>query len=91
MKIVDAAIQLNKSEETVRRYIRNGVLKATIKSRKHGYDISQDEIDRFKNKDLDTILKSIDIKIDNHKIEIEKHKQEIRNLKKVKEKLLERR
>lgn len=74
MKISEAAVQLNKSEETIRRYIRTGRIKAKMTSRKHGYDIPQKEIDKFikimRNKDLETLITKIDMNIENHKIAI---------------------
>ena len=47
-----AAKILNLTDETIRRYIRKGELKATLDSRKRGYQISADDLRDFRKRKL---------------------------------------
>lgn len=47
MNVKEVAQEFNKCEETVRRWIRNGDLKATLKSKKEGYICNKKDVKLF--------------------------------------------
>lgn len=49
MNTKEISLKLDVSEETVRRWIRSGKLKACKTSRKHGYIITEKDYYEFKN------------------------------------------
>lgn len=52
--VEEVAKKLDRNPETIRRWIRNGKLKATKHSRKKGFTISEDELDTFKINYMDS-------------------------------------
>ena len=81
LTVHDISIRLNVNSETVRRWIRNGDLKAIQNSKKEGYLITEEDYENFCNRTKYTELPTKDSIKENILKLIEFHEGEIERLK----------